>query len=225
MKIFCTSDIHENKTILNKLVKFINKSDVEMVFICGDIGGKHRVKSLAELTQKQYQDYDIFLNCMKEIRNRNRNFLYILGNDDWFEAYEWDVNYLLNVKQYRNFMPFEWVHITPFNTNREANESKIEYELNKLNIDNKSIIIAHDLPYTCDLDTCLDGRKVGSNRIRNMIEEKQPLAWVGGHIHEGFGVSKIGETYIFNCACDHIRNRLRGFIIDTETMKYVKVDK
>ena len=61
MKIFCTSDIHENKTILNKLVKFINKSDVEMVFICGDIGGKHRVKSLAELTQKQYQDYDIFL--------------------------------------------------------------------------------------------------------------------------------------------------------------------
>ena len=220
MKIFCTSDIHGNKTILNKLVKFINKSDIEMVFICGDIGGKYRVKSLAELTQKQYQDYDIFLEYMKNIKKGNRNFLYILGNDDYLEGYEWDVNYLVKVNQYRNFIPFEWVHITPFNTNREANENKIEYELNKLNIDNNSIIIAHDLPYACELDTYLDGRKVGSNRIRNMIEEKQPLAWIGGHIHEGFGVRKIGNSYIFNCACDHTRDRLKGFIIDTESMEY-----
>ena len=40
MKIFATSDIHGNKTIINKLVESYENSEADILLICGDIGGK-----------------------------------------------------------------------------------------------------------------------------------------------------------------------------------------
>ena len=91
-----------------------------------------------------------------------------------------------------------------------------------MQIDNQSIVVAHDPPYKC-LDKCSDGREVGSKSIRKLIEEKQPKIWLCGHIHEAAGVDKIGNTMVFNCACRHERNELRGWIIDTETLDFERI--
>jgi hypothetical protein len=121
---------------------------------------------------------------------------------------------------------FELVKITPFNTNREANENKIYYELNKINsefpITCDTIIVAHDPPYDC-LDMTYRGEKVGSKSVRKFIKEKQPKFWLCGHIHEDFGVKNIGNIGVFNCACSPEKYLLRGWIIDTESLDYEKI--
>lgn len=130
----------------------------------------------------------------------------------------------------------ELAELIPFNTNREANENKIRYELEKLEkygvnscsimeprkIDRNSIIVAHESPFEC-LDVTLKGNNVGSKSVREFIKRVKPKIWLCGHIHEGFGQNKIGNTLVFNCACDHIKDLLRGWLIDTENLNFEKV--
>lgn len=231
MRIFVTSDIHANTIIYEKIKEHIPKFDVRAIFFAGDICGKHKVGSLSEYSKVQEQDFLEFKRFLSELP-QNVLKSYIMGNDDWIEPDE-DMeeysNCYIDIEIYNKFhidinvQYFEWVHLTPFNTNREANENKLAYELNKLDVDNDSIIIAHDVPYGC-LDKVSDlkrglGKSVGSTSIREMILDKKPRAYFGGHIHEGFGITKLGETPIFNCACDHERDLLRGYIVDLVTMK------
>lgn len=79
----------------------------------------------------------------------------------------------------------------------------------------KSIFLFHSPPYKCKLDrAALDGKKidhapldvhVGSIAIQRMIEEKQPLVTLHGHIHESTRITghwrdQFGNTHSFNAA-------------------------
>jgi Icc-related predicted phosphoesterase len=222
MKIFVTSDTHNDGVILRKLKDFISENILDLVIHCGDIGGKDKnTRSLIEFEQHQECQYKDFISQFP-------NIIHNLGNDDWFETEaETHINKYPD-HYYCNYdiVSFELVHITPFNTNREANENKIWYELNKLNrnfpIDSDTIIVAHDPPYSC-LDMTNRGLQVGSKSVRNFIEEKQPKLWLCGHIHEDFGVKSIGNTGVFNCACSPEKHLLRGWVIDTDTLNYDKI--
>ena len=69
-----------------------------------------------------------------------------MGNDDWFE---YDAsNHLQRAETIGmlDFVPFEYVLLTPFNTNREVNENKLEYESGKLSANNNIVIVAHTPP-------------------------------------------------------------------------------
>ncbi|MDD4779171.1 MAG: metallophosphoesterase [Tissierellia bacterium] len=222
MKIFTTSDIHGNQIILEKLKELSFKETPDYILVCGDVGGKYfNVKSLIDFSNKQRNDLKHLQDISNECYSKSSLF-YILGNDDWFES--GDIYHLPYCRfKPEGFIPFEYVSITPFSTNREANENKIEYELSKLkDITHDTIIVAHDMPYQC-LDKYEDGREVGSKSIRKFIKQKQPKIWLGGHIHESFGAKNIGNTYVFNCSCRHEYDELRGWMIDTETMNYEKI--
>lgn len=215
MKIFATSDTHNDKVILQKLKDFTDNNSFDYMIHCGDIGGKDKnARNLIEFSHYQKTHLDYLLDNYQK-------FLFILGNDDWFESGSIYHLPYCNFKP-QNFVPFELVHITPFNTNREANENKIWYELNKLNINLDSIVVAHDPPYNC-LDMTSRGIKVGSKSVRNYIEERQPKLWLCGHIHEDFGVKNIGDTGVFNCACSPEQHLLRGWVIDTDTLDFEKI--
>jgi Icc-related predicted phosphoesterase len=215
MKIFVTSDTHNDGVILRKLKEFTSENAFDYIVHCGDIGGKDKnARSLIEFGQYQKEH-------LKYLLDNFDNILFLLGNDDWFESASiYHLPYCHFKPQ--NFVAFELVHITPFNTNREANENKICYELNKLDINSESIIVAHDTPYGC-LDVTNRGEKVGSTSIRNFIEEYQPKLWLCGHIHESFGIKDIGNTGVFNCACSPEKHLLRGWVIDTDTLNYDKI--
>ena len=218
MKIFATSDLHGNRTIMDKLE--IIAEQVDMILICGDITGKHEGRSFMEISKKQRED-EIYL-C-EVLRKCNATSYFILGNDDWIDI----VHDRFYMDEYIAaygipFVPFEWVPITPFNTNREANENKLRYELSWIGHDNACIVVAHTPPYgVCDQVEF--GRHVGSKSARTWIEQVQPRFWLCGHIHEAFGANNIDNTIVLNCACDHKTNELRGWLIDTDTNAYAQV--
>lgn len=222
MKLFTTSDIHGNTKIMTKLREVAKECD--LLFVCGDIGGKNTCgKSFMEFSMYQRRDA-FFLNelmhgWMSEYPVATR---FILGNDDWFEFSGESYLAQPEIIGGYNFIPFEFVLITPFNTNREVNENKLWYELSKLNADSNTIIVAHTPPFGCG-DKIFSGGRVGSRAVYNWIEEKQPKIWLCGHIHENYSAHEIGKTKVFNCACDHTEDVLRGWLIDLDTMEYERI--
>jgi len=222
MKILATSDIHGNRKIIRRLVNVYESSEAELLLICGDIGGKgYRAPSLFTFGEQQRQDYDYLI---AELKKCKKPFYCILGNDDWFDIHD---DYCLMtgeiVKSFDDIVAFDFVGITPFGTNREANENKIAYELEKIAITENNIIMAHCPPYKAQ-DKIYSGENVGSKSVRKYIEDIQPKVWLCGHIHENFGVSEIGKTLVVNCACDHLRGASKSVIIDANNLQYELLD-
>lgn len=60
------------------------------------------------------------------------------------------------------------------------------------------IVISHNPPKDTKCDAVNEELHVGSTLFRKFIEDKQPLAVVCGHIHEGCGIDAIGNTSIVN---------------------------
>lgn len=217
MKIFATSDIHGQKKIIDKLS--VIAPDVDLILVCGDIGGKNIAgKTFPQISACQKKDAHYLTTVLSKLRTPSR---FILGNDDWFE-YE-DCRYLQEPQVFEStlFIPFEFVLHTPFNTNREVNENKLCYELSKLKADNNSIIVAHTPPFMAG-DRLYNGNCCGSRSVRAWIEDVQPKIWFCGHIHEDNSVSQIGETLVFNCACQQ-SNVLRGWCVDTDTLQFDRI--
>ena len=115
-------------------------------------------------------------------------------------------------------MPFEYVLLTPFSTNREVNDNKIRYELEKLTVDEFSILVAHTPPLGVG-DMLYSGKRCGSGSLRRWIEANQPRLWLNGHIHENSTYQFIGKTLVVNCACDYTSNELSGYCIDLVSLE------
>ncbi|MDR0778163.1 MAG: metallophosphoesterase, partial [Methanomassiliicoccaceae archaeon] len=210
---------HGDQTIIDKLDKVIQR--VDMAIVCGDIGGKDFScgDTLRDVSVRQKTDAARLVDKMRELAV---HFRFILGNDDWFDCTgEFYLNAAESVSGY-SFVPFEFVLITPFSTNREVNDNKISYELSKLNADERTVIVAHMPPRNCG-DMLYNGTRVGSRAASDWIADVQPRVWLCGHIHENYSVNKIGNTLVFNCACDHLKGILRGWIIDLDSMEYESV--
>ena len=61
-----------------------------------------------------------------------------------------------------------------------------------------TILVVHQPPYNTVADRVSPGNHVGSSSIREIIEERNPLACFCGHIHEGSGKDKLNDTIILN---------------------------
>lgn len=224
MKIFATSDTHGDFNSYKEIVNFVNNNaeDIDIVMFAGDITGKHLTYDLEGLVELQERDYAFFKTRVLSKINKNIKVMYILGNDDWIEETDFDDRYLLtHLEMDSEIFGFELVHITPFSTNREETEDVIYSKFNRLNIkENSSIVLSHTPPYKV-LDKCLDGTRAGSKSIREIILKKKPKLYICGHIHEDFGSAMLGNTLVLNCACDY--KSLRGWYVDTDTMKYKEI--
>lgn len=60
------------------------------------------------------------------------------------------------------------------------------------------ILISHNPPKGSIVDRVNDELHPGSPEFTDYINKNQPLAVICGHIHEGRGVEKMGETYVIN---------------------------
>ncbi len=61
------------------------------------------------------------------------------------------------------------------------------------------IVLSHTPPRDTLLDRTRRGEHVGSQAVRQFIEQVQPALVLCGHIHESRGVDRIGATTIVNC--------------------------
>ena len=55
---------------------------------------------------------------------------------------------------------------------------------------------------------------VGSTAVRRVIEEREPLLSVHGHVHESAGERKIGSTVSLNPGSEANHGILRGYLVD-----------
>ncbi len=61
-----------------------------------------------------------------------------------------------------------------------------------------AVMVTHEPPFDTCVDLAFTDEHVGSRTIRSFIEQRQPLVCFCGHIHEGAGLDRIGDTLILN---------------------------
>jgi hypothetical protein len=128
-----------------------------------------------------------------------------------------------------------WSNPTPWKTPRECSEEqlwdRIEEMTSQVKDMKKCIFNLHVPPYASGLDTCpkldetlkpvIGGGEIvmvptGSTSVRKAIEKYQPLLALHGHIHEGKGFLKIGNTFCVNPGSEYGEGILRGALIELE---------
>jgi Icc-related predicted phosphoesterase len=216
LKIFFTSDIHGNQNILSKIkIVLVPQYKPDYIIFCGDICQKVFDVDLFELQKRQEQFLTKTLYpFISDLENKTGvKSYFIFGNDDWVR----DEKYKYHFKFCDLSMPwFELIPFTPFNTNREANNNKLKFEINNLHLAKNDILITHAPPFETR-DKVISGENVGSKPLKNIMKKAQLQAIMCGHIHEDFGDWKNSSgVQVFNCACDHQENDLRGYILELE---------
>ncbi len=189
MRIGVLSDIHgdvKNLTAFGKVLK-----DCDLIAIAGDISGHGDLKEIEYV--------------VKEIMEINENVVAVPGNMDGKESIkvleELGVNLHCKKKTVNNldFIGAGGSTKTPFGTPFELNEEDILNCIEKnITEPEKTIIICHTPPYKTKTDRTIFGLHVGSKALKGFIEDKQPVAFFCGHIHESANIDYSGNTLILN---------------------------
>ena len=93
-------------------------------------------------------------------------------------------------------------NITPMDTPTELEEDEIRSVLERGHASvadaPRRLMICHTPPFDTRLDRLVNGTPVGSPAVRAFIEAYRPDVAVVGHIHEGRGIDRVGETVVVN---------------------------
>lgn len=76
-------------------------------------------------------------------------------------------------------------------------EDEAERFFNNFDIGNDTILLTHFPPYK-HFDMVTSGKRIGSKTLLRVIEKRQPLLSISGHVHEQYGSKKIGRTAVVN---------------------------
>ena len=120
---------------------------------------------------------------------------------------------------------------TPWNSPRELDESELYDRIKRLadQVEDPAAAIfnLHVPPYDSGLDRArklnpdltvvFEGGQpveipVGSEAVRQIIEEYQPMLGLHGHIHECRGAAKIGRTLAINSGSEYNSGRIHGVV-------------
>jgi Icc-related predicted phosphoesterase len=155
----------------------------------------------------------------------------VLENDD---RIIYPLGKVVELSNRHQLISCEWVNPTPWkNTPRECSEEalaeRLETEFGRLGSYQNTVCNFHAPPYGTHLDIAakLDeklrpvmswGRpvteNVGSKAVRKVLEEKQPLLSLHGHIHEAAGFQYLGRTLCLNPGSDYQAGIVKGSIVD-----------
>jgi putative phosphoesterase len=203
MKILAASDLHGDKTVINKLVAKAKNENVDLIVLCGDL-------TLFE------NDLTGILGPFKKL---NKKIVLIPGNHETFATAEF------LTKQYgpgvynihgRSLMFYNEIglfgaggsNIGLFDVGDKEMTDLLEKSHKSIANAKHKIMVTHTPPFGTKIDALWT--HVGSKAIRKEIERIQPDIAICGHIHETFGKSeKIGKTTVVNVGKN-------GIIIDVE---------
>jgi Icc-related predicted phosphoesterase len=182
MKIIATADLHGNIKLYKELAILANEMCCDAVVICGDMLPKSFVLTFKDLVAAQYSSEEKIDKVLGKIKCP---VIYIPGNDDWADI-NLDNGICIDGKKFSiggvTFIGFPYVHITPFNTNREYTEQQlneaISSQYKELGVENIEplVIVAHG-PIKNHRDKVHSGDNVGSESIAKFVSEKSPLIY------------------------------------------------
>jgi Icc-related predicted phosphoesterase len=191
-EILVLGDIHQNIDKLKELKKEVK--DVDLVIIAGDI---------TQFGEKKEAE-----KIINEFLLLNKSLLAQLGNMDHKSVDSFLTEKGINLHGKGNIYGEIGIfgvggsNPTPFNTPTEFPEDVIkELLINGYNMTGNApvkIMISHTPPFGTKVDKLPNGANVGSKSVREFIEEYKPQIAVVGHIHEGKGEDRIGDTKLFN---------------------------
>lgn len=216
MKILVMGDIHGQ---CQNIFKYLQKNSVDLIILTGDITHFGPNKLGEEILNEI---------CMFDIPT-----LVIPGNCDQACIYgeienSGAINLHNNILIIKNigFCGFGGSNVTPFDTPLEFAEIQIYKELEILmkQIENQEvqILVTHAPPYNTKTDVLPSGEHVGSESIRQIIEEFQPSLNICGHIHEARAIDKIRNTIIVNPG--QVSQGFAGIIDIDEGDDQIKID-
>ncbi len=193
MKILAISDLHGSTH--KALNNYLDNNKVDLIVIAGDI--------------THFGPVELAEDILNDISSYNIPVVAIPGNCDPHEINsQLDNSRAINIHGKSTTIKnvgicgFGGSNLTPFNTPMEFGEVEIYEELGKIMVQMKDqdikILVTHAPPLNTNADKLPDGRHVGSESIRKIIEEHNPDINICGHIHEAQSIDKIGETVIMN---------------------------
>lgn len=93
-------------------------------------------------------------------------------------------------------------NITPMDTPTELEEDELTAVLERGHAAvadaARRLMICHTPPFDSRLDRLMNGTPVGSPAVRAFLERRQPELAIVGHIHEGRGIDRVGDTVVVN---------------------------
>ena len=192
MKLLVLADIHgcmENAELIASEVR-----DCQGVVIAGDItdfgGHEQAVGILSVLQTYQKPIFAVPGNCdlagVDEVLRKNHGNLHGVG-------IECDGLKFVGVG---GSLP------CPGKTPTEAGETVfrdiLEKGVSTLASKDSLVLVTHQPAWGTRLDIAGSGRHTGSRAVREFIEHYQPILAISGHMHEAYGVDKIGPTVLIN---------------------------
>ena len=198
MKILILSDLHAHNDVLEKMDDVFAKSDA--VLFAGDFAACFKPETgkeaLLQLCKKNDTIFAVLGNC---------------DNEDFLEDLEEQDVCVEKTLVYHEGLAIAGAGGGTYFTGKtefEREEQDIIADFNIVKncveeIGDKSlwknlILICHNPPKGKTVDAVNENLHAGSELFAKYIEENQPLAVVCGHIHEGVGMEKIGETLVIN---------------------------
>jgi Icc-related predicted phosphoesterase len=180
---------------------------VDLVILAGDMTYGHRSD---------------LISLVEIIRESNPNILAVCGNHDRNKMDEYLEQEGISIhgshRIIKDIAILGCGGALPFIGGYVFREDEFEALLTKANegLDPEipKILVAHQPPYRC-LDMTTRGNNAGSKAVRRFIEETQPLVCFTGHIHEAYGIGKIGDCQVVN----------PGPVMGTNRYAYVEIEE
>lgn len=193
MKVLLLTDIHGET---EKLEKIIEKESYDALLCAGDLSDAN------EYSQYEEKLYEV----LEAFEDGGEMSKAVPGNmDREEECVRALIDHRMNIhKKIASFEEFDVLGYgggqTPFDTPFEPSGDEIYQALNTLYGRMKSdtkVGVIHQPPKDSKLDI-VDGEHVGSEKVRDLIEEKDFSLVLTGHIHESDGVDEIEGTKVVN---------------------------
>ncbi len=185
MKLLCISDLHGG-------VRDLRLDDVDALVVCGDITHFEGRGAAAQILDK-FKDAKVLLGVPGNCDNMDVNEALVERNAD--------LHARGRVIGGIGFFGAGGSNATPFNTPQEYQEEELWNFLSKGYEQVKGaqamVLVSHTPPSGTGLDRAR-GTHVGSEKIREFIEERRPRLVLCGHVHESKGTDTIGDTVIVN---------------------------
>jgi hypothetical protein len=217
MRILACADVHGDRRIYGWLVEMAAKVDTDVVVLAGDLLGYQ--EGYATVEEAQRADAGKVVMVLEGV---GAPVFYLMGNDDEVELEPNGPN-LRSIHGQRvefgdiNFVGYQYS--LPFMAGVfEKPEEQIREDLNRIGslVDQRTVLVTHSPAYgALDVVLAVGGmdEHAGSRAIKELIERRQPLLHIHGHIHRQFG----HRGRHFNVAA---AGHARAVLINTATMDH-----
>ena len=192
MKIIALPDLHDSINSLLSIGQALSQAD--LVLLVGDLTNGGPPSDADDLVQG--------------VQRFNPSILAVPGNWDRPEIDVYLSQKGINLNRRHilvNHLAFIGMGASlpgPLHTPNEIAESDFERFLDDavfgLDPAIPAVLVCHQPPYNTLNDLAQGTAHAGSKAVRKLIECYQPRLCFTGHIHEGVGVDKIGETILIN---------------------------